>query len=58
MCVFFLNRSTQGRGKFSTHKFSEKYELGLPVAGNFFQAQFDDYVPKLYRQLGHFQNAF
>nr|XP_019537111.2 protein D2-like [Aedes albopictus] len=52
------NRSSQGRGKFSIQKFSEKYQLGIPVAGNFFQAQFDDYVPKLYRQLGQFQNAF
>ncbi|XP_058812164.1 protein D2-like [Topomyia yanbarensis] len=52
------NRSSQGRGKFSIQKFSEKYQLGVPVAGNFFQAQFDDYVPKLYRQLGQFQNAF
>ncbi|XP_055551536.1 protein D2-like [Wyeomyia smithii] len=52
------NRSSQGRGKFSIQKFSEKYELGIPVAGNFFQAQFDDFVPKLYRQLGQFQNGF
>ncbi|KXJ73983.1 hypothetical protein RP20_CCG014609 [Aedes albopictus] len=50
--------SSQGRGKFSIQKFSEKYQLGIPVAGNFFQAQYDDYVPKLYRQLGQFQNAF
>ncbi|XP_058467300.1 protein D2-like [Malaya genurostris] len=52
------NRSSQGRGKFSIQKFSEKYQLGVPVAGNFFQAQFDEYVPKLYRQLGQFQNGF
>ncbi|XP_001850221.2 protein D2 [Culex quinquefasciatus] len=53
------NRSSQGRGKFSIQKFSEKYQLSpVPVAGNFFQAQWSEYVPKLYRQLGQFQNAF
>ncbi|EDV90700.1 phosphatidylethanolamine-binding protein homolog F40A3.3 [Drosophila grimshawi] len=39
------------RGKFSTEKFVAKYKLGNPVAGNFFQAQWDDYVPTLYKQL-------
>ena len=43
--------SGKGRGKFSTKKFVEKYKLGTPVAGNFFQAQYDDYVPKLYAKL-------
>ncbi|XP_036325215.1 protein D3-like [Rhagoletis pomonella] len=46
------NKSANGREKFSTKKFAEKYGLGVPVAGNFFQAQYDDYVPELYKQLG------
>lgn len=45
------NTSGDGRGKFNTKKFIEKYNLGIPVAGNFFQAQYDDYVPTLYQQL-------
>jgi hypothetical protein len=45
------NRSGDNRGKFSIRKFAEKYNLGQPIAGNFFQAEWDDYVPKLYKQL-------
>lgn len=40
------------RGNFSTKKFAEKYKLGNPVAGNFFQAQYDDSVPAVHKQLG------
>ncbi|KAK3933412.1 Phosphatidylethanolamine-binding protein-like protein [Frankliniella fusca] len=36
-----------GRPKFSIRKFACKNKLGSPVAGNFFQAQYDDYVPIL-----------
>ncbi|WKX98229.1 hypothetical protein Q1695_013701 [Nippostrongylus brasiliensis] len=46
------NRSGDGRGKFKTAKFVEKHKLGTPIAGNFYQAEFDDYVPILYKQLG------
>jgi len=46
------NRSAEGRGKFSTENFVKKYNLGVPVAANFYQAQYDDYVPILYKQLG------
>ncbi|KAF5286221.1 hypothetical protein FQR65_LT02233 [Abscondita terminalis] len=46
------NRSGDNRGKFSIRKFAEKYKLGNPIAGNFYQAEYDDYVPKLYKQLG------
>ncbi|XP_055372080.1 phosphatidylethanolamine-binding protein homolog F40A3.3-like [Condylostylus longicornis] len=46
------NNSGDGRGCFSIKKFAEKYKLGNPVAGNFYQAQWDDYVPLLYKQLG------
>lgn len=46
------NKSGNRRGKFSTRKFAEKYDLGQPIAGNFYQAEFDDYVPILHKQLG------
>jgi len=45
------NRSGAGRGSQSASKFASKYNLGDPVAGNFYQAEWDDYVPKLYEQL-------
>ncbi|XP_071448490.1 protein D3-like [Hetaerina americana] len=45
------NRSGDHRGKFSIQKFADKYSLGQAIAGNFYQAQWDDYVPKLYEQL-------
>lgn len=45
------NRSGKGRGKFSIRQFAKKYGLGEPVAGNFFQAEWDSYVPTLYKQL-------
>ncbi|XP_072395829.1 phosphatidylethanolamine-binding protein homolog F40A3.3-like [Diabrotica undecimpunctata] len=43
------NRST-ARGGFCHRKFSAKYNLGQPIAANFFQSQYDDYVPILYKQ--------
>lgn len=46
------NRSGDSRGGFAIQKFVEKYSLGTPVAGNFYQAEWDDYVPILYKQLG------
>lgn len=46
------NRSGDNRGGFSIRKFAEKYNLGNPVAGNLYQAEYDDYVPILYKQLG------
>ena len=33
------------RGKWNPAEFVKDYELGVPVAGNFYQAQYDDYVP-------------
>lgn len=44
-------RSGDNRGCFAIRKFAGKYNLGDPIAGNFYQAQWDDYVPKLYEQL-------
>lgn len=49
--VFFI-RSGKNRGMFSIRKFAEKYKLGDPIAGNLYQAKWDDYVPILYQQLG------
>lgn len=45
------NNSGDKRGKFSISAFAKQFELGSPVAGNFYQAQYDDYVPKLYEKL-------
>ncbi|XP_016772190.1 protein D2 isoform X1 [Apis mellifera] len=45
------NRSGQNRGNFSIRKFATKYKLGDPIAANMYQAEFDDYVPLLYKQL-------
>lgn len=46
------NTSGANRGKFSISAFAKKHNLGDPIAGNFYQAQYDDYVPILYKQLG------
>lgn len=45
------NTSAEKREKFSVRNFARKYQLGKPIAGNFFHAQWDDYVPVLYTQL-------
>ncbi|XP_005993360.2 phosphatidylethanolamine-binding protein 1 [Latimeria chalumnae] len=45
------NRSGEHRGKFKVANFRKKYGLAAPVAGSCYQAQWDDYVPKLYEQL-------
>ncbi|XP_044741253.1 phosphatidylethanolamine-binding protein homolog F40A3.3 isoform X2 [Chrysoperla carnea] len=46
------NTSADNRGGFSIKKFAAKYKCGQPIAGNFYQAEYDDYVPILYKQLG------
>ncbi|XP_037814411.1 protein D3-like isoform X1 [Lucilia sericata] len=46
------NNSGENRANFKAAKFAEKYNLGAPVAGNFYQAQYDDYVPIILAQLG------
>jgi phosphatidylethanolamine-binding protein (PEBP) family uncharacterized protein len=45
------NRSGDHRGGFSIRKFAAKHKLGEPMAGNFYEAEWDSYVPKLYEQL-------
>lgn len=44
--------SGENRGGFSIAKFADKYKLGDPIAGNLYQAEWDDYVPILYKELG------
>lgn len=44
--------SREDRRCFSISKFAEKYQLGNPIAGNFYLAAWDDYVPTLQKQLG------
>lgn len=46
------NHSAVGRDKFSVKKFADKYKLGDPIAANMYQAEYDDYVPILYKQIG------
>uniref|UniRef100_A0A915N2Y6 RecQ-mediated genome instability protein 1 n=1 Tax=Meloidogyne javanica TaxID=6303 RepID=A0A915N2Y6_MELJA len=46
------NRSGDNRGCFKINDFAKKHGLGNPIAGNFYQAEYDDYVPILYKQLG------
>uniref|UniRef100_A0AC35GRC8 Uncharacterized protein n=1 Tax=Panagrolaimus sp. PS1159 TaxID=55785 RepID=A0AC35GRC8_9BILA len=46
------NDCADNRGGWSVDKFAQKLNLGTHVAGNFFQAEYDDYVPDLYKKLG------
>lgn len=43
--------SREGRFNFSIRNFAKANNLGEPVAANFYQAQYDDYVPILHAQL-------
>ena len=43
--------SRVGRINFSIRKFAKENNLGEPIAANFYQAQYDDYVPTLHAQL-------
>lgn len=45
-----LKRTDANRTHFNTRAFAEKHQLGAAVAGNLFQAEYDDYVPTLYAQ--------
>ena len=50
----FSSTTAAGRAKHSLKKFIEKYGMGAKdclVAGNFFQAEYDDYVPILMSHL-------
>lgn len=43
--------SRENRLNTSAKKLITKYNLGNPIAGNFYIAQYDDYVPLLHAQL-------
>lgn len=43
--------SRDGRFNFSIRNFAKSNNLGEPIAANFYQAQYDDYVPLLHAQL-------
>ncbi|XP_075148652.1 protein D2-like [Haematobia irritans] len=48
------SNSSKDRPKFKAAKFAKKYNLGTPIASNFFQAKWDEYVSILNQQLsGH-----
>lgn len=47
----FISRTTgMARVKFSLKKYAADHKLGKPVGINFYKAQYDDYVPKIWRQ--------
>lgn len=48
-----LGLSVDNRGGTKANDLSTKYNLGNPVAGNLYLAEWDDYVPMLYKKLGN-----
>lgn len=52
-CVPRLHaRSATGRTGFSVREFASKFDMGEPVAANFFFAEYDCYVPRVLQLLG------
>ncbi|SPP88128.1 protein D3 [Drosophila guanche] len=48
----FINKTTrEGRVSVKVRDYITKYNFGAPVAGNFFQAKYDDYVQTLIAQV-------
>ncbi|XP_036324301.1 protein D3-like [Rhagoletis pomonella] len=45
--TFIPKTSIAGRLKMKTREYITKFNLGEPIAGNFYEAQYDDYVPIL-----------
>ena len=43
--------TSKGRSNTKVKDLIHKYDLGSPVAGNFFLAQWDSYVPEVYKKL-------
>ncbi|XP_057653703.1 protein D3-like [Diorhabda carinulata] len=39
------------RLKWNVRNFAKKYNLGQPIAGNFYQAQYDEYVPIIHSRI-------
>ena len=50
--IFNLNRTRDGRLSTKARELIKEFDLGDPIAGNFYQAEYDDYVPILHKQLG------
>ncbi|XP_030369426.1 protein D3-like [Scaptodrosophila lebanonensis] len=48
---FIPKTQREGRVSVKTRDYVTKYKFGAPVAGNFYQAQYDDYVPILRGQI-------
>lgn len=44
-----LQETEVNRYNFSIRKFAEKYEMGSPIAGNFYQAQYENILNKKFR---------
>ncbi|XP_055907095.1 protein D2-like [Eupeodes corollae] len=49
--VYVSNTKIEGRFKLKTRDLIKEYNLGNPKAGNFYRAEYDDYVPILHSQL-------
>ena len=43
--------TSAGRSNTRVRDLIHKYNLGNPVAGNFYRAEWDSYVPKIYQKL-------
>ncbi|XP_063241743.1 protein D2-like [Bacillus rossius redtenbacheri] len=43
--------TARGRPKFDIRTYAREYNLGDPLSGNFYQAQYDDYVPVVHATL-------
>ncbi|KAL7741814.1 hypothetical protein ACLKA6_012040 [Drosophila palustris] len=44
-------KSAEDHSNFDVEKFTQKYEMNDPLAGNVFQSKWDDYVPELMKML-------
>ncbi|XP_038044155.1 protein D2-like [Patiria miniata] len=51
---FVCDSDLSDRAKWKVREFAQSHSLGNPVAGNFVQAEYDDYVPKLYARAQEF----
>lgn len=48
--IIFYCRSLEGRLNVKTRDYIAKYKLGDPIAGNYYEAKYDDFVPTLMSQ--------
>ncbi len=51
--IFVSKTERKGRQGRKTRQFAEQMGWGQPVAGNFFQAEWDEAVPAIYKQIGY-----